>query len=159
MTRPSDVDTKSAYVTYTNEPTSGNYVRAATLGDFRGFKPSNTRGRYASNPKYKNAPAVTDRFYTDTIYVPTAAKSTFDKNLGKSYRFTADSAFVGANRKDLNGAYDARNHYITFKRDKNGKPVVFMEDVFDTNSDFIDNRITPIIVNQTAPVVFTNDST
>lgn len=139
-------------------PKERNYVRAATLDDFSGFTPSSTKGRYQKIPEYHNLPAVTDKFYTDTLYAPIDAKESFDKNIGKSFRLSTDSTLVGVNWPYVNDTYDTRNHYITFNRDNQGQPHAFMEDVFNTNNSFVDKYlITPIIVNQNPLVQFTND--
>lgn len=147
----SDLETKSY-------PLTKNYIRAATIGDFSGFIPSSTKGRYQNMSEYRGLPAVTDKFYTDTLYAPTASEIQFDRNLGKSYRLSSDSTLSNAKYKYIDGTYDARNHYITFNRDAQGQPNVFMEDVFNTNNPFVDKYlINPIIVNQTVPVQFTDD--
>lgn len=135
-----------------------NYIRASTIGDFTGFKKSSTKGRYQDIPEYRNLPAVIDRFYTDTLYVPTPAKPVFDRNIGKSYRLSADSILVNVNWPYVNDTYDARNHYITFNINNQRQPYAFMEDVFNTNNTIVDKQlITPIIVNQKVPVQFTDD--
>lgn len=134
-----------------------NYIRASTIGDFSGFTPSNTKGRYQHHPRYSNLPAVTDRFYTDTIYAPNLARDTFYQNLNKSYIISTDSTLNGAKYDYIDDTYDARNHWITIQQN-DGQPQVFLEDVFNTNKDFIDNNfLDQIIVNQTVPIEFTDD--
>lgn len=136
-----------------------NYVRAFTLGDFTGFKPSDEigRGRYTNSSEYSSVPYIIGNFYGDTIYAPLEAEKVFYQNLGKTFQISKDTVLnYPVNWNYADNTYDARNHGITFKRD-NYKPSVLLEDVFNTNNSFVDWNNNPFIVNQEVPLVFTGD--
>ncbi len=133
-----------------------NYVRAFTLKDYNGFKPSDKikRGRYANIKQYSNLPYVLGKFYGDTAYIKPEYQPIIEANLGQTFRVNKDALVNGS--KDYVNTYDARNHYTTFTGTKDS-PTLLFEDVFNTNNAFVDKNNYPFIVNQEIPIVYTND--
>lgn len=153
--------TETDYWHTKEDNSSHNYVKAYTLGDFTGFKPSLVgRGRY-SKGRYSTAPAVTDKFYTDTLYLPMSMQEDFMKYPIIGRQINKDEIRL------LPGTYDAGNHGYTTEPETS---TVLFEDVFDVDPENIESPLVrsvasylnknthPIIVNQRVPVVFTNDS-
>lgn len=145
-----------------NEITNGkrddyqNYVRAFTLKDYTGFKPSDKikRGRYTNIKQYSDLPYVLGKFYGDTAYIQPKYQPIIDVNIGQTYRVNKDDLVVGS--RNYVDTYDARNHYVSFTGTKD-RPALLFEDVFNTNNDFVDQHNYPIIVNQEIPIVYTDD--
>lgn len=141
-----------------------NYVNAYTLKDFTGFEPSSIgRGRYSTG-RFSNAPAVNDKFYTDTLFLPNEMKQDFMNHPISGQQIDKDKLDY------IPGTYDARNHgYTTEPKTQS----ILFEDVFDVDPEnvegagsfgkavasYVNAKTTPIIVNQRVPVVFTDNTT
>lgn len=128
-----------------------NLINLFTHQDDKGFEPSEP-GVYTNNPKYKDLPAYKSNFYGDTIYLPDNLKPTILAANNKFGWFNKDIIDMSA------GVYDARNHRATIMN-KEGNPYMFFEDVFDTGNSIVDKYNYPAIINQKAPIVFTNNRT